>query len=111
PTALPTTPPSNTLTSPQSFALYHFNANMPREAVFDRGNLVLDNFAPFVDAAPPGNPYTTVPTFDPSDNDVPRLPGIPLAANVLNVFEARDAQFGGLTRATPGRLQLNTGPV
>jgi hypothetical protein len=69
---------------------------------FDRGNLCLDRFAPFEDMNPQ-NPIVFNPGVDPV-----RYPGFPLALSILDKFSTDDPQFGGLTRATPGRINLNT---
>lgn len=63
----------------------------------DRGNLVLDRFAPYEIGA--GNAK------------LPRYPYIPAALHVLDVFTTTDPQYGSLTRGTPGMINLNTAPV
>ena len=68
----------------------------------DRGNLVLDRFAPFEDSSANG-------VFDPN-SDQPRAPGIPLALNVMNIFTVTPQEMGNLTQATPGLVNINTAP-
>jgi hypothetical protein len=69
-------------------------SNIP--GALDRGNLVLDRFAP----------YERV-----GGTDHRRFPGIPLALHILNIFNVTaDSQPGSLTQATPGLVNINTAP-
>jgi hypothetical protein len=68
--------------------------------VLDRGNLSLERGAPFEDVGADGD-------YD-AGTDFLRYPGIPLALNVLDQFSVLDPQFGNLTHATPGLLNINT---
>jgi hypothetical protein len=69
----------------------------------DRGHLVLDRYAPFVDI---DNDRRF--TFDP---DHRAGLGTPLALGVLDVFQTIDPQFASLTKMTPGLININTAPL
>ncbi len=71
----------------------------PSVGAFDRGNLSLDKFVPFLDGNNNGIP-------NPGERVV--FPGVPIALNVLSAFRTLDPQFGGLTKATPGLININT---
>jgi hypothetical protein len=70
-------------------------SNIP--GALDRGNLVLDRFAP----------YERI-----GNTDHRRFPGIPLALHILNMFRVTgDSQPGSLTESSPGLVNINTAPV
>lgn len=75
--------------------------------VTDYGHLVLDDFVPFYDSDSNGR-------FDPSNvmggtnHDLRLGLGIPAALTILDSITTSDSTFGGLTRATPGLINLNT---
>lgn len=71
----------------------------PSAGAFDRGNLSLDKFVPFLDADGNG-------ILNTGERVV--FPGVPMTLNVLSAFRTLDAQFGGLTKATPGLININT---
>jgi hypothetical protein len=80
----------------------------PRRPLADRGNLVLDDFVPFLDMGPfPAPP--ALPTFDPAAGDRPLGSGIPLALNIIDKF--RTDNYGSLTSVVPGKLNINTAPT
>jgi hypothetical protein len=94
-----------------AFSIYHRIGDntppphpaLPSSGALDRGYLNLNDFAPYEDQNADG-------TFQPlpGGRDVSRWPGIPMGLNVLNIFSTMDSQFGGLTKGTPGRINLNT---
>jgi hypothetical protein len=78
----------------------------PSNTVFpklDRGNLVLDDFVPYLDVLPAG-------PFDPQTDRRGGL-GVPLALGILDRFHVHGATLGGLTKATPGLVNINTAPL
>lgn len=87
------------------FGLYA-GIGAPITGALDRGNLVLDRFVPFEDVN--GNLLYDPP---PAGQEPTRFPGIPVALNLLNAFRTIDPQFGSLTKATPGVLNINTAPT
>lgn len=87
------------------FAIFN-NAGDPWTGTLDRGNLVLDNFAPYEDMTNPG--VYDPPSILGAGGDKSRFPGIPLALNLLNVFRTLDPQFAGMTKAAPGLININT---
>ncbi|MBL9001657.1 MAG: hypothetical protein JNK25_11025 [Phycisphaerae bacterium] len=94
------------------------------ETVFDRGNLVLDKFVPFIDEN--GSPTTPIAyqgpeLFGGSGNDQRRGNGVPLALNVFDIFsvnssgidprDSRRPQPLSLTRSVPGLININSAPL
>lgn len=69
----------------------------------DRGALRLDAYVPFVDEDRNGqfNPF----------NDYRLGLGIPPAMKVVDIFSAAPREFGSLTRATVGTININTAPL
>lgn len=89
--------------------------NPPIRPKLDRGNLVLNDYVPFYDANNNGR-------FD-FNTDEPLGPGIPLALNVLDIFETIERRditsnatpptsytYGGARRMVQGIMNLNTSP-
>lgn len=73
------------------------------EILLDRGQLQIDAFVPFFDADDNGR-------FDPTlDADDRRWGlGVPIAATLLDNFQALERRFGSLTTPTFGQLNINT---
>ncbi len=83
----------------------------------DRGNLVLDNFTPYID-------LNTNGTFEP-DVDEPLGRGVPLAYNIVDIFNTTDRwkqnsagnlvprtqANGGPRTRIPGLININTAPA
>lgn len=80
---------------------FYSNFGDANTGVFDRGNLALNRFSPFVDANANG-------AFDPGEQT--RFPGYPIALHVLDVFNTMPADLGGFTKSTPGVVNINTMP-
>ncbi|MEX2218987.1 MAG: hypothetical protein WD749_09525 [Phycisphaerales bacterium] len=97
--------PTNNAADP--YRLYHRAGDPgitdPTLGTLDRGNLVLNRFAPFEDADGDGR-------FTPSSADRRAFPGIPLAAHIVDVFTALPSGLAGPERATPGLFNINTMP-
>lgn len=105
---------SNPPPTGDTFSIYHkigstdvVSAAEPSNGAVDRGQLNIRRFAPFED-------FNTNLTFEPTGgggSDFARWPGIPLALNILNTFRSFDPQFTGLTKSTPGQINVNTAAV
>jgi hypothetical protein len=76
------------------------------QQVHDNGNLLLDAFVPFYDDDANGEF-----TYGPGSNDERVGLGIPLALGVFDMFTTIPAQYGSLTNATPGLININTAGV
>jgi len=70
----------------------------------DRGQLVIDDFAPFFD-------NNRDRFFSAQDNDLRFGIGIPCALNVLDVFSTIDPEYGSLSRPASGQVNINTAPA
>lgn len=96
----------------------------PIPARADRGQLVLDAWAPYLEIT--GNGFYDPPTpGSPTSGDVPLGNGIPLALNIMDRFRiagvpadeanfanlGRTVAYGSATKAVPGRINLNTAPL
>jgi hypothetical protein len=109
-----TNPPPNAATEPDVTYPYWYDPNITPKSPLDRGNLRLDEFAPFTDNNGDG-------IFQPP-NDQRQGLEIPLALNVLDVFTAypmdnRNSNAANptftviqpsLTTPTRGKLNVNT---
>ncbi len=101
PTSNPLSMYANVAPAPQSRG-----SQNPRP-VTDYGHLVLDDFVPFYDSDSNGK-------FDPSiqlggfNHDLRMGLGIPVALSILDSISTCDSTFGGLSRATPGLINVNT---
>lgn len=70
----------------------------------DRGNLVLDDYVPYVNAdGTPG--FIDGQT---ANSDRRAGTGVPMALTIMDKFHVAGASYGGLTKATPGLVNLNT---
>ncbi len=97
---------SDTISATTPWWIVHQNAGKSSATVtpkLDRGHLVLDRYAPFVDV---DNDRRF--TFD---LDHRAGLGTPLALGVLDVFQTIDPQFASLTKMTPGLININTAPL
>ncbi|MEI7656773.1 MAG: hypothetical protein WCK33_01770 [Phycisphaerae bacterium] len=75
--------------------------------LFDRGNLVLDDFAPFFNVDGDANGTFTAGT----GRDQRFFTQIPLALNVLDMFSAGVSGEESVTRAVPGLININAAPL
>lgn len=73
----------------------------------DRGNLVLDDYVPYVNAD--GTPGFSEGQTATSDRRAGT--GVPMALTIMDKFHVAGASYGGLTKATPGLVNLNTAPL
>ncbi|MCC6678820.1 MAG: hypothetical protein IT436_16945 [Phycisphaerales bacterium] len=81
----------------------------------DRGCLKLDAYVPFFDRDGDGL-FTPDPITTPAPREERRGLGIPIAMNLLDALRgmpetAVSDEFGGLTRLTPGLININTAPL
>ncbi|MFN0133096.1 MAG: hypothetical protein ACKVW3_11305 [Phycisphaerales bacterium] len=102
---------SNPPAGDQAWGIYANIGNRYTGAL-DRGQLVLDRFAPYEETTPTGRSATL---FDPEalpaargSDDIRRFPGIPLGLHIMNVFSA--SEEGGIDRLVPGLINANTAP-
>jgi hypothetical protein len=75
--------------------------------MFDRGNLVLDDFAPFFNTDGDANGRFTAGT----NRDQRFFTQVPLALNVLDMFSAGVSGEESVTRAVPGLININAAPL
>ena len=75
--------------------------------MFDRGNLVLDDFAPFFNVDGDANGRFAAG----SGRDQRFFTQVPLALNVLDMFSAGVSGEESVTRAVPGLININAAPL
>lgn len=101
-------------TGDQTWGIYA-NIGDRYAGALDRGQLVLDRFAPYEETSASGrdslifNPEAGPPAAGSrASDDYSRFPGIPLALHVMNVFTA--SEDGAIDRLVPGLVNVNTAP-
>ncbi len=73
----------------------------------DRGNLVLDDYVPYVNA----DGVVGFLEGTNANSDRRAGTGVPMALTIMDKFHVAGASYGGLTKATPGLVNLNTAPL
>ena len=78
---------------------------------FDRGQLRLDDFAPFFNTNGDSTGRFEPGQGDPQVDDLRFFTKVPLALNVLDMFSAGVAGDESVTRGVPGLININTAPL